>query len=671
MIHRLFLLVFMMVYGYAASAQQNHVLESPNGKIKVTIDLQNQLRYAVHHEADVVIAPSPISMQLTNGETLGAKPQVKNTKRNSVNKTIQAPVYKRAEIQDKYNELVLYFKGDYSVIFRAYDDGVAYRFATSRKKDFLVQNEEASFNFPADHTAIVPYVKLEKKTSTEKKTTIEQQFWNSFENVYTYSPLSKLNPKNLAFLPLAVEVTNQKKVVITEADLESYPGMFLINKNGTPSLSGLFAPFPKRVEQGGHNQLQLLVKERENYIAKAKGTRTFPWRVMVISSEDKELADSDMVYKLATPSRVKDASWVKPGKVAWDWWNAWNIEGVDFKSGINNATYKYYIDFAAANKIEYVILDEGWAVNLKADLLQVIPEIDLKELVAYGKQKNVGIILWAGYHALDRDMENVAKHYADMGVKGFKVDFMDRDDQQAVDFYYRTAEVGAKYKLLIDFHGSYKPTGMQRTYPNVINFEGVHGLEQMKWSDPDVDQVTYDVTMPYIRMLAGPVDYTQGAMRNAAKDNYRPVRSEPMSQGTRVRQLAQYVIFESPFNMLADSPSNYLKEEESTAFISTVPVVWDNTVALSGKIGEHLAIARRKGDIWYVGALTNWDAREMELDLSFLGEGKYKAEIFRDGVNADRKASDYKHETIDVPQSKKLKISMAPGGGYVARIYKM
>ncbi|WP_219921574.1 glycoside hydrolase family 97 protein [Rufibacter sp. XAAS-G3-1] len=661
----------MMVYGYAASAQQNHVLESPNGKIKVTIDLQNQLRYAVHHEADVVIAPSPISMQLTNGETLGAKPQVKNTKRNSVNKTIQAPVYKRAEIQDKYNELVLYFKGDYSVIFRAYDDGVAYRFATSRKKDFLVQNEEASFNFPADHTAIVPYVKLEKKTSTEKKTTIEQQFWNSFENVYTYSPLSKLNPKNLAFLPLAVEVTNQKKVVITEADLESYPGMFLINKNGTPSLSGLFAPFPKRVEQGGHNQLQLLVKERENYIAKAKGTRTFPWRVMVISSEDKELADSDMVYKLATPSRVKDASWVKPGKVAWDWWNAWNIEGVDFKSGINNATYKYYIDFAAANKIEYVILDEGWAVNLKADLLQVIPEIDLKELVAYGKQKNVGIILWAGYHALDRDMENVAKHYADMGVKGFKVDFMDRDDQQAVDFYYRTAEVGAKYKLLIDFHGSYKPTGMQRTYPNVINFEGVHGLEQMKWSDPDVDQVTYDVTMPYIRMLAGPVDYTQGAMRNAAKDNYRPVRSEPMSQGTRVRQLAQYVIFESPFNMLADSPSNYLKEEESTAFISTVPVVWDNTVALSGKIGEHLAIARRKGDIWYVGALTNWDAREMELDLSFLGEGKYKAEIFRDGVNADRKASDYKHETIDVPQSKKLKISMAPGGGYVARIYKM
>ncbi|MCC9137815.1 glycoside hydrolase family 97 protein [Pontibacter silvestris] len=670
MIYRLLLIVSFICYGYTSFAQQNsgasqtYTVQSPDGKIKATVVFKGQLTYTVTHETDVVIAPSPISMQLANGEALGVSPRLKNVKRNSVNQTFQTPVYKRSEVQDQYNELVINFKGDYSVIFRAYNDGVAYRFATSKKKDLIVENEEVTFNFNNDYTAIVPYVKQEEKT------TIEQQFNNSFENSYIHKPISKLDSERLAFLPLVVEVANGKKVAITEADLESYPGLFLNNDPGKIALKGVFAAYPKRTEQGGHNQLQMLVKEREDFIAKAKGTRNFPWRVMVIAAHDKQLADSDMVYKLASASRVKDVSWVKPGKVAWDWWNDWNISGVDFKSGINNQTYKYYIDFASANNIEYVILDEGWAVNLKADLMQVVPEIDLEELIDYGKQKNVGIILWAGFHAFDRDMEKVSKHYADMGVKGFKVDFMDRDDQEVVDFYYRAAATGAKHKLLMDFHGAYKPTGLQRTYPNVINFEGVHGLEQMKWSGPEVDQVTYDVTMPYIRMLAGPVDYTQGAMRNASKDSYRPVNSEPMSQGTRTRQLAEYVVFESPLNMMADNPSNYMKEPESTKFIAAVPEVWDNTVALDGKIAEYIAIARQKGNEWYIGALTNWDARELELDLSCLGEGNYKAEVFRDGVNADRVASDYKREVIDVPQNRKLKIYMAPGGGYVTRIYR-
>ncbi|QCR22730.1 glycoside hydrolase family 97 protein [Pontibacter sp. SGAir0037] len=661
--HRLFLLVFLIGYSGGVFAQ-DYTVQSPDGKIKATVDVKDKITYAVTHEADQVIAPSPISLKLTTGETLGAKPRVRNTKRNTVNQTIQAPIYKKAQVTDHYNELVLNFNGDYSVIFRAYNDGVAYRFATSRKKDFTVEGEEATFNFNADYKAIVPYVKQYEKNS------IEQQFWNSYENTYTHAPLSGLDPERLAFLPLVVEVANGKKVCITESDLESYPGMYLINRNGQNSLTGVFAPYPKTIEQGGHNQLQLLVKERENYIAKAKGTRNFPWRAIIIAAQDKELANNDMVYKLASASRVKDASWINPGKVAWDWWNDWNIAGVDFKSGVNNPTYKYYIDFASANNIEYVILDEGWAVNLQADLMQVVPEINLEELLSYAKQKNVGIILWAGYHAFDRDMEKVAKHYAAMGVKGFKVDFMDRDDQMAVDFYYRAAETGARHKLLIDFHGAYKPTGLQRTYPNVINFEGVHGLEQMKWSAPEVDQVTYDVTIPFIRMLAGPMDYTQGAMRNASKGNYRPINSEPMSQGTRCRQLAEYVIFESPLNMLADNPSVYMKEPESTKFIASVPEVWDNTIALEGKIAEHVALARRKGDVWYVGALTNWDAREMELDLSFLGDGNYRAEVFRDGVNANRTGSDYKHETIEIPQNRKLKIAMAPGGGYVARIFK-
>jgi alpha-glucosidase len=660
----LYLLATLILSGFMTMAQQTQSVQSPDGKIRIVVDIKEKIYYSVFHQSDPVITTSAISMTLQGGEVLGSNPKFKSAKTNSVNQLIQTPIYKRSKIEDKYNELVLNFSGDYSLTFRAYNDGAAYRFITSRKKDFLVENEEASFNFGTDHMAIVPYV-----NGSDKKS-IDQQFTNSFENTYTHTNLSKLDSKRLAFLPLVVELANGKKVCITEADLENYPGMYLLNKDGKTSLSGVFAPYPKRVEQDGHNLLQLFVKERENYIAKAKGSRTFPWRVMVISSSDKELADNNMIYKLASPSRLTDYSWVKPGKVAWDWWNDWNIFGVDFKSGINTETYKYYIDFASANNIEYVIMDEGWAVNKKADLLQVIPEIDLKAIIDHGKQKNVGIILWAGYYAFERDMENVCKHYSEMGVKGFKIDFMDRDDQKTVEFYYKAAATTAKYHLMADFHGAYKPTGLNRTYPNVINFEGVHGLEQMKWAASSVDQVTYDVTIPFIRMLAGPMDYTPGAMRNSSKGNFRPVNSEPMSQGTRCRQLAEFVVFEAPFNMLSDNPSNYMKEAECTKFMAAVPTTWDNTIALDGKIAEFVAIARQKNNEWYLGALTNWDAREIELDLGFLGEGNFKVEIFRDGVNADRVGMDYKHETIEVPGNRKLKVQMAPGGGYVGRIYK-
>ena len=432
----------------------------------------------------------------------------------------------------------------------------------------------------------------------------------------------------------------------------------------------MFAPYPKEIRQGGHNMLQGEVQSAENFIARCEGKTTFPWRTVIIAENDYELTDNDMVYKLATTNQLTDISWIKPGKVAWDWWNDWNIRNVDFESGVNDETYKYYIDFAAAQSIEYVILDEGWAVNKQADLFQVIPEINLKELVEYGKSKNVNLILWAGYWAFNRDIEGICKHYAEMGIKGFKVDFMDRDDQQMVDFYHRAAQIAAKYKLMLDFHGAYKPTGLQRTYPNVINFEGVHGLEQMKWSPASVDQVAYDVTIPFIRMVAGPMDYTQGAMRNATRSNYRPVNSEPMSQGTRVRQLAQYVIFEAPFNMLCDNPSNYMAEPECTQFIAEIPTVWDETVALNGEISKYVTIARRTGNQWYLGSMTNWDARTLEVDLSFLGTGNYKAEIFCDGVNAHRTAMDYRKDTVDVPANRKMTLKMAPGGGFVMKIMK-
>ena len=657
------LILFLCVGSVSVSAQKTYQLESPDKKLQTVVTIGDDIRFSMTHEGSEVLASSPISMTLQNGVVLGEKPRVSKVMRGVADKSIPSPLYKKSEVQDVYNEVTFAFRGNYGLVFRAYNDGLAYRFTTKMKDSIVVVDEEAYFNFPADYSAFAPYV-------NNTKATFEEQYMNSFEQPYVYVPITKLNSKRLMFLPLLVELEGGKKLCITEADLEDYPGMFLNNSTTQPALKPVFAPYPKVKKQGGHNNLQMLVEEREHYIAKTKGTRSFPWRVFVVSAEDRQLADCDMVYRLASPCRVKDLSWIKPGKVAWEWWNDWNIDGVDFRAGINNDTYKYYIDFASEHGIEYVILDEGWAVNLKADLMQVIPEINLQELVDYGKSKNVGIILWAGYYAFDRDMENVVKHYAEMGVKGFKVDFMDRDDQEMMNFLYRAAETCARYQMMVDFHGICKPTGLQRTYPNVINYEGVYGLENLKWAAQTHDMPKYDVTIPFIRMLAGPMDYTQGAMRNAIRSNYFPVNSEPMSQGTRCHQLATYVIFESPLNMLCDNPSNYRREAECTNFIADIPTVWDKTVALDGKVGEYVAIARQHGNEWYVGALTNWDARELTLDLSFLGEGNYTLELFKDGINADRAARDYKKEVISVPADRKVTIKMAPGGGWAAKIYK-
>lgn len=661
---KIFLLPAVLFTAFNLFAQKQFTLVSPNGKIESHISVGEKVEYTVFHDGDIMLDKSPMSMKLDNGTSWGIDPKIQKISKRSINQNIEARVYKKKVVQDKFNELTLVCRGDYSIIFRAYDDGVAYRFVSTTKKPFKVASEEAVFNFPSDNKAYIPYVR-EDRTST-----FEDQFFNSFENTYEYINLSNWDKRKYAFSPLLIEGQKGKKVCLAEADLMNYPGMYLYNELGNNSLKGVFASYPKETEQGGHNRLQGVVKSREPFIAKYDKGTSFPWRIIIISENDAELADSDMVYKLASPAaKNTDFSWVKPGKVAWDWWSEWSFYNVDFKTGINNETYKAYIDFASRYGIEYVILDEGWAVNLQADLFQVVPEINLPELVSYADQKNVGLILWAGYYAFDRDLETVCKHYSEMGIKGFKVDFMDRDDQKMVDFHHRAAKMGAKYKLLINFHGTYKPTGLHRTYPNVINYEGVHGLEQMKWSS-SVDQVTYDVTIPFIRMVAGPFDYTQGVMRNATRNNYRAVYNEAMSQGTRCRQLAEYVIFESPLNMLCDSPSNYENEKECTQFIASVPTVWDETKALNGEVAKYLSIARKKNEDWYVASLTNWDARELELDLSFLGEGTYYAEVFKDGVNADKIAKDYKKETIQLPVSKKLKIQMAPGGGFVARIYK-
>ena len=657
------LFLIVLTVNSTVFAQKDYTLNSPDGKVKLTVSIHNGIQYSVTHENDIMVAPSTISMTLEDGKSFGKNPHLKKQTVREINEMIPAIVYKKKQVSNHCNEAIFEFKENFNLIFRVYNDGVAYRFVSTLNKAFVVESEEASFNFQDNPHAYIPYVRLESQLYDS----FESQFYNSFENVYTYIPLSEWDAKRLAFAPVLIESGNGKKVCITEADLLNYPGMYLYKSKADKELRGVFAPYPKEIKQGGHNMLQGEVQSRETFIAKQEGKCNFPWRVIIVSSQDAELANSDMVYRLATPAAKDDFSWIKPGKVAWDWWNDWNLYNVDFNAGINNATYKYYIDFASGHGIEYVILDEGWSVNKIADLYQVVPEIDLKELVEYAALKNVGLILWAGYYAFNKDVEGICKHYSEMGIKGFKVDFMDRDDQPIVRFHAEASRIAAKYHLLIDFHGTYKPTGLQRTFPNAINYEGVFGLEQLKWTE-SVDQVTYDVTIPFIRMAAGPFDYTQGAMRNATQSNFRPVYSEAMSQGTRCRQLAGYVIFESPLNMLCDSPSNYMNEPECTEFIATVPTVWDNTLALNGKVGEYVTIARQKGNCWYVGSLTNWTPRSLELDLSFLGEGIFTAEVFKDGVNANRVARDYKKEIISIPAGRKLTIDMSSGGGFVMKI---
>ena len=654
----LLMLVLLVAAGLPAKEYQ---LKSPDRAIVVTVNSGEQISYSVERAGIRLLDPSHISLMLLDGTRFGGNDRFRVSRR-SVDNTVPAKNFKRASVRDHFNELTL-STDNYDIVFRAYDDGVAYRFVDrGRNGEFAVAYEQAEFAFAYDSFAYVPYV-------TKDPVTLENQFFNSFENTYAHHALSQWEKGRLAFLPLVVEGANGIKLCITEADLWDYPGMYLSNQDGSRSLRGVFASCPDMVEQGGHNMLQGLVQSREDYLAQVAADEAFPWRIVLVSGEDKDLLTCDIPWLLGRdPAAGEDFSWVKPGKVAWDWWNDWNVYGVNFESGVNNDTYKYYIDFAANNGIEYVILDEGWAVNKQADLFQVIPEIDLPMLCQYAQKKGVGLILWAGYWAFDKDLERACREYAAMGVKGFKVDFMDRDDQPMMQFYRRAAETAARYHLLLDFHGACKPTGLQRSFPNVVNFEGVYGLENAKGlNDFDIDLVSYEVSIPFVRLVSGPADYTQGAMRNATRDNFRYVYTEAMSQGTRCRQLAEYVIFDAPLTMLCDAPSNYLKEPACLQFIAKVPTVWDETVALEGKAGEYVAMARRKGDTWYVGAITDWNAREMTLDLSFIG-GKPLMEIFRDGVNAHRAARDFKQEWMDFPADGKVQVKMAPGGGWAAVI---
>lgn len=651
------ILSLLLLIGNAsfAAKEKKYVLSSPDGTLKVEISAGNELAYQVMHGNDTILSHSNIGLVLENGTIVGKTPRITGERRRKIKDNIESPFYRFKEFVATGNELDLKLKGGFGIIFRAYNEGVAYRFYTTQSSDIIIKEEQAEFNFKEDYTAYLPYTTNDKKPMAM-----------AYQNVYDITPLSKAQPK-LAFLPVTVDC-GSVKLTLLESDLEAYPGMFVQSQQGKYGLKGVFAPYPAKTDFYPWRK-QEYVTETTDFISRSRGSRSYPWRVLAITEKDTDMPVNNLVYALASPNRIGDTSWIKTGKVAWDWWNDWNLKGVPFKVGINMDTYKYYIDFASRNGLEFIVLDEGWYDPKSGDMLTVIPELDLTELIAYGKSKGVEIVLWTVFNVLDSQLEAACKKYADMGIKGFKVDFLDRDDQTAVEMVYRIAEMTARYKLTLDLHGIYKPTGINRTYPHIINFESVFGMEEVKWTDIKNNMPLYDVTFPYIRMMAGPVDYTPGAMRNATKADWRAMYYTPASMGTRCHQLAAYIVHDSPFTMLCDAPTNYLNEQECVDFIASLPVEVDSTFIASGELGKYIVTVRKKDVNWYIGGMTNWDERDVQLDFSFLPEGmSYTAVLFKDGVNANKQAEDYRKETIRIDKDSRLTLHLASGGGFAMKL---
>lgn len=632
------------------AADHEYKLNSPDGKVRVTISVGQNITYGISVDGRQLLKPSPLSMTVNQNTVLGVNGRVSRTSRRRVDHTV-TPLYGfNDHIRDHYNELTIRFRKSYSVVFRVFDNGVAYRFDTRFKDSLRVKSEQVEYNFPSDEHAWY----LDPKGDR----------WHGYESNYGYGPISKIDSVRVP-LPMLIDNENGPKLGITEANLLDYPGMYLVrDKNQPDALKGIWPAYPLKEQQSKQNGYDIAVEQRADYIARTNGSRAFPWRLVIIARQDKDFLDNQLVYLLASPLQLKDTSWIKPGKVAWDWWNDWNLSGVNFKTGINMDTYKYYIDFASANHIRYIIMDEGWSDPY--DLTKINPGLNMPELVAYARGKNVGVILWCVWHVLDSQSNQAFEEFHKWGISGVKIDFMDRDDQQVVNFYRRTAEKAAKYHLLVDFHGAFKPTGLSRMYPNIINREGVLGLEYNKFSDRETPR--HDILIAYGRMLAGPMDFTPGAMRNYNKKDFRVIYSRPMSMGTRCHQLAMYVDYYAPLQMLADAPTAYQKDPDVLHYLSEVPTTWDQTIPLAGKVGQYLVIARRKGDTWFIGAMTNWSARDINVNLSFLAKGGYQATLYADGVNSDRIGNDYTMKTIQVSNTANLPVHMAPGGGWVAVI---
>ena len=642
------LAIILSVLGQSGTAQSSYDLRSPDGRIEVRIRTAGQVRYDVVLKGRAVLENCTLSLDVEH-KKLGAQPKVIGAKPSSHDQVVEPVVRQKfAKIRDHYNELRLNMDGGYSVVFRAYNEGAAYRFETALPTEKVkIFGEEAGINFPTNFVVYYPQ---------------EDSFYSHNERKYLPQHLSEIAPEFIATLPAVVDIGGGAKLAIVESDLDDYPGLWLRGTSGN-GLGATFPAYPTKLVQTSDRDYK--PEETADYIAETAGKRTFPWRVIGIADHDGDLLTNQIVYLLQKPSQVQDTSWIKPGKVAWDWWNDWNVDRVDFKAGINTKTYEYYVDFAAKYGIPYIILDDGW--YKLGNLLEVTPDLNMEELVTYAKQKNVGIILWASWKTLDDQLIPALDQFEKWGVKGIKVDFMQRSDQIMIDYFYRVCREAAKRHMLVDYHGDQKPASMTRIWPNLINAEGVRGMEWSKWSAES--EPKHNVTLPFTRMFLGPLDYTPGAMRNATRSTFRPINSQPMAMGTRCHQLAMYVVYEAPLQMLSDSPSNYLREPETMEFLGAVPTEWDETRVLEAKIAEYVVVARRNGKDWYIGAMSDWSGRTLDIDLSFLPDGNFTMDAYQDGVNADRNASDYKKSTQQVNRSTKLKLQLASGGGWVARVH--
>jgi len=644
------LLAFLAVASTALAAQSSYDLKSPDTRIEIRVRTSGQLRYDVLLRGNALLENSTLSLDVEH-KKLGLQPKVNSAKQRSNDQVVEPVVRQKfAKIRDRYNELRLTMDGGYSVVFRAYNEGVAYRFETTLPdKQVKIYGEEANFNFPTNFVVYYPQ---------------EDTFYSHNERKYLPQHLSEIAPMFIATLPAVVDVRGGAKLAIAESDLSDYPGWWLQGSAPQFALKATFPPYPLKEQQTSDRDYKVV--EVADYIAVTAGTRTFPWRVLGIADHDGDLITNQLVYLLESPSNVEDTSWIRPGKVAWDWWNDWNIDGVDFHAGINTKTYEYYVDFASKYGLPYIILDDGW--YKLGDLLQVNPDLNMEELVSYAKQKNVGLILWASWKTLDDQLIPALDQFDKWGIKGIKVDFMQRSDQIMINYFDKVCREAAKRHMLVDFHGDQKPAVMTRTWPNLINTEGVRGMEWSKWSWES--EPAHNISLPFTRMFLGPLDFTPGAMRNATRQTFAPIGSQPMAMGTRCQQLAMYVVYEAPLQMLSDSPSNYLREPEAMEFLAAVPTVWDETRVLDAKMSQYVLLARRNGSDWYVGAMTDWTPRDLEIDFSFLPDGNFTLDSYEDGVNADRNASDYRKTTKQINRTTKMKIHLAPGGGLATRIHQ-
>ena len=645
---RRIVIVMIGVLWANAMAAKSFELKSPSGEVSVTVDIGEQIRYSVYGGGKPLLTDSSLALCLREG-TLGDKPHLTGHKASPVNRTFRPIVaFKFEEIRDRCNMLRLDFRGGWAVEFRAYDDGMAYRFVTALGHDIEVLSEKVAIRFPDDYTAVV------------------QQpggFKTAYEEPYSLIVTNGWKPGDpMSVLPVLIDTRQGYKLLLSESALSDYPCMFL-EGDGANGMKGTFPKVPLAYEESGDRSMRIL--QEADYIARTKGTRAFPWRYFVIAKDDGQLIENTMTARLAEQQAIADASWIEPGQVSWEFWNAASPYGpdVDFVAGFNTATYKYYIDFAAEYGIPYIIMDEGWARSTR-DPYTPNPAVDVHELIRYGREKGVGIILWMTWLVVENHFE-MFEELSKWGVKGVKIDFMDRSDQWMVNYYERVAAEAARHKMVVAFHGSFKPAGLEYKYPNVLAYEGVRGMENMGGCTP-----ANSVWFPFIRNAVGPMDYTPGAMLSMQPESYCGNRPNAASIGTRAYQMALFVLFETGLQMLADNPTLYYRNDECTRFISRVPVTWDETRALKAVAGKFAVVAKRKGDKWYVGAINGSnEGIELEIPLDFLTPGKnYTMTGFEDGINAFRQAMDYRKTQRRVDSTGKATLKIARNGGWAAVI---